>query len=203
MKKSKPDKNADLIKHLTFEPLTRDNWKQFVQLFGERGACAHCWCMSFRLQKKEFEAGKVNDGNKNAMHKLVQENKPAGVLGFYQGEAIAWCALAPREDFTRLETSRVHKSIDDKPVWSIPCFFIDKRFRRKGLSVAMLKGVIAYAKENRIKTLEAYPTIPTKGMLPDAFAWIGIYKSFKRAGFTIVDRTSKHRPMVRYDTSKS
>lgn len=34
--------------------------------------------------------------------------------------------------------------------------------------------------------------------LPDSFAWIGFYKSFGRAGFEIVDRTSKNRPMVRY-----
>ena len=159
--------------------------------------------MSFRLKNAEFEAGKVNDGNKDAMHKLVSDNKPTGILGFYQGEVIAWCALAPREDFPKLENSRVHKRIDGEPVWSIPCFFIDKRFRRKGISVAMLNGVIAYAKKKRIKILEAYPTIPTKGKLPDAFAWIGLYKSFKRAGFTIVDRTSKNRPMVRYHIQRS
>lgn len=200
MKATQSRKNDDLLRHLTFAPLNNDTWKQFVQLFGERGACANCWCMSFRLMKAEFEAGKVNDGNKNAMHELVRENKPAGILGFYQGEAIAWCALAPREDFTRLESSRVHKRIDDEPVWSIPCFFVDKRFRRKGVSVAMLKGVIDYAKKHGINILEAYPTIPS-GKLPDAFAWIGLYKSFKRAGFTIVDRTSKNRPMVRYNTA--
>jgi hypothetical protein len=71
-----------------------------------------------------------------------------------------------------------------------------------GLSVAMLKGVIEYAKKKNIKIIEAYPTIPTQDKLPDAFAWIGLYKSFERAGFKIVDTTSKHRPMVRFYTSK-
>ena len=193
--------NTDLLKHLTFEPLSRKNWNKFVQLFGERGACGNCWCMSFRLRNAHFEEGKVHDGNKYAMQALVWENKPTGILGFYHGEAIAWCALAPREDFIKLENSRVHKRIDDEPVWSIPCFFIDKKFRRQGVSVELLKAVIKYATRKRIKILEAYPTIPTQGKLPDAFAWIGLYTSFKRAGFEIVDRTSKHRPMVRYYTS--
>lgn len=49
-----------------------------------------------------------------------------------------------------------------------------------------------------IKIIEAYPTIPTQEKLPDSFAWIGLYKSFERAGFEIVDTTSKNRPMVRY-----
>ena len=91
------------------------------------------------------------------MKELVWEEKPTGVLGFYEGQAIAWCAFAPREDFIKLESSRVHKRIDDKSVWSIPCFFIDKNFRRQGVSVQLLNGVIKYAKETGIKIIEAYP----------------------------------------------
>ncbi|HNS12716.1 MAG TPA: GNAT family N-acetyltransferase [Bacteroidia bacterium] len=188
----------ELTGQLTFEPLNRSNWNKFTALFGERGACGSCWCMSFRLSKSEFEEGKLNDGNKDSMKQLVLEKKPTGILAIYEGEAIGWCAFAPREDFIKLERSRVHRRIDDKAVWSIPCFFIDKRFRKIGLSVALLKGVIKYAGENKIKIIEAYPTIPTKEPLPDTFAWIGLFKSFKRAGFKIVDRSSKNRPMVRY-----
>jgi hypothetical protein len=65
----------------------------------------------------------------------------------------------------------------------------------------LLKGVIQYARANNIKIIEAYPSIPTQEKLPDSFAWIGLYKSFEQAGFQIVDRTSKNRPMVRYYTS--
>jgi GNAT superfamily N-acetyltransferase len=186
---------------LVIEPLNKSNWNKFVELFGDKGACGNCWCMFFRLNKGDFEEGKVNDGNKNAMKALVWAGKPAGLLAFYDEIPVAWCALAPREDFLKLEKSRVHKRIDDCNVWSLPCTFIDKRFRRQGVSVELLKGVIEYAKEKGIKVLEAYPTIPTQEKLPDAFAWIGLYKSFERAGFKIVDRTSKHRPMVRFYVS--
>jgi len=173
-----------------------------VELFGSKGACGNCWCMYYRLSRTDFKEGKSEDGNKNAMKELVWENKPAGVLGLYEEQAIAWCAFAPREDFIKLERSRVHKRIDDEMVWSIPCFFIDKRFRRNGISVALLKGVIEYATAKGIRIIEAYPTIPTQEKLPDAFAWIGLYTSFERAGFEIVDRTSGNRPMVRYYTDK-
>ena len=190
----------DFLDKLTFEPLTKSNWNKFVQLFGEKGACGNCWCMYYRLKKTDFIEGKVDEGNKRAMKDIVWENKPIGILGFYEGQAIAWCAFAPREDFLKLENSRVHKRIDDKEVWSIPCFFIDKAFRRNGVSVKLLKGVIEYAKSNGIKIIEAYPTIPTQEKLPDSFAWIGLYKSFERVGFEIADRKSKNRPMVRYYT---
>ncbi|MDP4221810.1 MAG: GNAT family N-acetyltransferase [Bacteroidota bacterium] len=184
--------------NLRIEPLTRKNWDKFAELFGEKGACGNCWCMYYRLSNGQFKAGKSNDRNKLAMKEIVWNKKPAGLLGFLGEKAVAWCAFAPREDFIRLENSTVHKRIDDKKAWSIPCFFIDKKYRRSGVSFELLKGAIKYAGENDIKILEAYPAIPTKERLPDSFAWIGIYKTFERAGFKIVDRKSRNRPMVRY-----
>ena len=195
---AKSKRNIDFLSSLTFEPLTTANWAKFVALFGNNGACGNCWCMYYRLNNTDFKEGKTNDGNKDAMKQLVWENRPAGLLGFYEGIPIAWCAFAPREDFSKLERSRVHKRIDDNLVWSVPCTFIDKKFRQRGVSVALLKGLVKYAKDKGIKIIEAYPAIPTREKLPDSFAWIGLYKSFERAGFEIVDRTSKNRPMVRY-----
>ncbi len=188
----------DFLNQLSFEPLSKSNWDLYVDLFGEKGACGNCWCMSFRLKKDEFMKGKLNGGNKNTMKKMVWDNKVTGILAIYNNRAIAWSAFSPREDFIKIENSRVHKRIDDKPVWSVPCTFISKDFRRKGVSVALLKGVIEYARKHKIKIIEAYPAIPTQDKLPDAFAWIGLYKSYERAGFKIVDNTSKNRPMVRY-----
>lgn len=201
MKTSEKLKDQEFLNQLTFEPLSKTNWRKFVQLFGERGACGNCWCMWPRLRKQDFQEGKANDGNKMAMKELVWTEKPTGILAFYEDLPIAWCAFAPREDFLKLERSRVHKRIDNLHVWSIPCFFVDKKFRRLGVSVALLKGVIQYAMEQNIEIIEAYPTIPNQEKLPDSFAWIGLYRSFENAGFEIVDHTSKNRPMVRFYTT--
>lgn len=156
--------------------------------------------MYYRLKRQEFVNGKEGQGNKKAMKKLVWAGRSVGVIGSIAGEPAAWCAFAPRQDFPKVENSRVHKRIDDEPVWSLPCFFVARKFRNQGVSVKMLEALIKYAKKQKIKIIEAYPVIPTKDKLPDAFAWVGLYKSFARAGFQIVDRTSKNRPMVRYFT---
>lgn len=195
-KKSKID--TEFLNEITVQPLTKNNWDQFTELFGIKGACGNCWCMYYRLKKADFIEGKTENGNLDRLQELVWNGKPAGMLAFYEGKAIAWCAFAPREDFIKLEKSRVHKRIDDLPVWSIPCLFVEKNFRNAGVSVALLKGVVKYAKKNQIEIIEAYPTTPTTERLPDSFAWIGLYSSFRKAGFKIVDRTSKNRPMVRY-----
>ena len=190
--------DIEFLNNIRVEALCKNNWLKFEQLFGTKGACGNCWCMYFRLKKSDFIEGKFNEGNKDAIQQLVFNDYPTGILAFYGDEPIAWCALAPRDHFLKLGKSRVHKPIDDKKVWSIPCFFIAKNYRRLGVSVQLLKKVIEFARENDIHILEAYPTIPTTEKLPDSFAWIGLYKSFERAGFKIVDQTSINRPMVRY-----
>jgi GNAT superfamily N-acetyltransferase len=200
---TKDNTESAFLNQFTVEPLTKANWNQFLQLFGTNGACGNCWCMYYRLSKADYNEGKADDGNKNAIKEIVWKGKPAGILGFYEGQPVAWCAFAPREDFIKLEKSRIHKRIDDKAVWSIPCFFIDKNYRKQGVSVELLKGVIEYAGKNGIKIIEAYPTIPTQEKYPDSFVWTGLFKSFERAGFEIADATSKNRPMVRYYIDKT
>jgi len=182
---------------LSFHPLELNRWSDFERLFGSRGACGGCWCMSWRLPRSVFERQK-GSGNKRAMKNLVKRNEQIGIIAYAGGVPIGWCAIAPREQYVKLENSRVLKRIDDRPVWSITCFFITKEFRRQGISVALLKGVISYCKRKKVRVIEAYPIIPYAKDMPAAFAWTGILSSFKKAGFTMAKRWSKARPIVRY-----
>lgn len=194
-------KNIDALtvnkNNLSFYPLENSRWKDFEKLFGEKGACGGCWCMSWRLKRSEFQK-QSGDGNKKAMKKLVNENETIGILAYYNDEPIGWCAVAPRDKYIRLENSKVLKKIDDKPVWSITCFFIDKKFRRKGISTELVKAVIKFCKLKGVKIIEAYPTVPYSENIPAAFAWTGIPSAFEKAGFVEVARRSRTRPMMRY-----
>jgi len=178
-------------------PLNSTRWTDFEELFGEKGACGGCWCMSWRLKKSDFEKQKGIE-NKKAMEKLVKENQFIGVLAYIDGKPIGWCAVAPREVFIRLESSRVLKRIDDKPVWSITCLYIKKSYRRKGISTELIKGAINYCKINGVKIIEAYPVIPYSTKVPDPFIWTGTPSAFEEAGFAVAERRSKWKPMMRY-----
>jgi GNAT superfamily N-acetyltransferase len=182
---------------LKFLPLIKKNWRDFEALFGERGVCGGCWCMSWRLSRGEFDK-KKGSGNKRAMKKLVESEEQIGIIAYLDGQPIGWCSVAPREKFVKLENSRVLKHIDDNPVWSITCFFILKKFRRQGLSVEVLKGVISFCKKKKVKILEAYPIIPYSKNMPAAFAWTGFQSMFEKAGFEVAKRWSKVRPIMRY-----
>ena len=153
--------------------------------------------MTWRLQKADFDRGKES-GNKKAIQKLVKKNEPIGVLAFSGEEPAGWCAVAPREKYIRLEKSRALKPVDEMPVWSVSCFFIAKPFRRKGLSVILLKETLAYARQHGATIVEAYPVEPKDDTLPDVFAWTGIRSTFTRAGFKEVKRHTSARPIMRY-----
>ena len=182
---------------LTFRPLKPDTWNDFESLFGERGACGGCWCMAWRQTRAQYDARKGTP-NKRSMRRLVRNRAQLGILAYDGGRAIGWCAVAPREEFSRLGTSRVLRPVDGEAVWSIPCFFLAKEYRRRGLSAEVLKGVIAICRAKGVKILEAYPIIPYAADMPAAIAWTGMLSAFLKAGFREERRWSKSRPIVRY-----
>jgi GNAT superfamily N-acetyltransferase len=180
---------------IEYKPLAPERWKDLLALFGERGACGGCWCMSWRLKRPEFVAG-TGEKNKRAFKRLVDKNAPTGILAYTDDEPIGWCSIAPREDFVRLELHRTLKRIDEKPVWSVVCLFVAKPYRNQGLSVALIKGAAEWAKSQGATLIEAYPTEPGK-KLPDPFVWTGLASAFRKAGFKEVARPSRTRPIFR------
>ncbi|MCW8804715.1 MAG: GNAT family N-acetyltransferase [Ignavibacteriaceae bacterium] len=180
-----------------FYPVIKENWKDFENLFGEKGACAGCWCMYWRMRRKEYNALR-GLGLKRKMKGLIHNSTVPGILAYDDDKPVGWCSVAPREDFPVLENSRVLKSIDDKPVWSVVCFFIMKDYRKKGLSVELLNTAKRYVKMNKGKIVEGYPVELKSGKTADAFAWTGLAAAFRKAGFKEVARRSETRPIMRY-----
>ena len=180
----------------TFLPLTVATWNDLVELFGDKGACGGCWCIYWRSKAADYNKQK-GDGNKQALKKLLKKTSP-GIIAYAEDKAVGWCAVAPREEYTRLETSRILKPVDDKKVWSVSCFFIAKEFRRKGLSVSLLKAAVDFAMTKGAVIVEGYPTEPANGRIADAFVWTGIAATFQKAGFKEVARRSETRPVMRF-----
>jgi GNAT superfamily N-acetyltransferase len=179
----------------TFQPLSNTTWPDFVELFGDKGACGGCWCMTWRLRAADFNKQK-GEGNKKAIHRLVKEKKPLGIMAFSGNKAVGWCAVAPRSEYTRLETSRILKPVDGKPVWSVSCFFIQKGYRNKGVSKLLLQAAVEFAFSNGATIVEGYPVEP-KTTIPGVFAWTGFVSAFVKAGFKEVARRSETRPVMR------
>jgi GNAT superfamily N-acetyltransferase len=186
----------------SFQPLTNKNWKDFVLLFGPKGACGGCWCMTWRLNSADYNRMKGEE-NKKAMQHIVSKSSP-GIIAYADDTPAGWCAIAPRKEYIRLETSRILQRVDEKEVWSVSCFFIKKDFRRKGLSTVLLKAAAKFAFEKGALIIEGYPTDAKKVKakdggknIPAVFVWTGLAATFLNAGFKETARRSDSRPIMR------
>jgi GNAT superfamily N-acetyltransferase len=183
-------------------PLTPERWPHLEALFGPRGATGGCWCMWWRMPRAQFNAQK-GEGNKQVFQQLVEAGEIPGLLAYADGQAVGWCAVAPRERYSALDRSRILKRVDDQPVWSIVCFYVKRSFRGQGLTTALLRAAVAYATQQGARIIEAYPIEPKATRTADIFAYTGLASSFRRVGFVEVLRRSETRPIMRYRVSES
>ena len=183
---------------VVMRPLTPDRWSDLERLFGERGACGGCWCMWWRLTRSEFDRRK-GPANRRAFREIVRSGDPPGLLACVHDEPIAWCSVGPREAYPVLDRSPVLKRVDDRPVWSIVCFFVARPWRRRGLSVRRIEAAVEHARAGGATLVEGYPVEPKKDEMPDVFAFTGLPSAFHAAGFVEVARRSPTRPILRLE----
>lgn len=184
------------ITSLEIYPLTPERWPDLENLFGPRGAVGGCWCMYWRLKSSEYEQLK-GEGNRALFKDLVSQGEPPGLLAYIDGEPAGWCSLGPRPDFSRLGRSRVLAPVDDQPVWSVVCFYIHRQHRKSGLSEKLLAAAVEYARAQGADVLEGYPVEPKGENMPSVFAYTGLASTFRRLGFSEVQRRSETRPIMR------
>ena len=149
-----------------------------------------------RLPAAQWERQK-GAANRAAFRRVVDEGPPPGVLAYADGAPVGWCAVAPREVYVRLERSRSLRRIDAEPVWSISCLFVARPQRRTGVSVALLRAAVEFARGQGARIVEGYPVEPRTDSMPDVFAWTGTASAFRAAGFVEAARGSPSRPIMR------
>jgi len=160
-------------------PLTADSWSDFEKLFGPRGAYGGCRCMWPRLRSSENSRVTAAE-RKEGMCAIVGAGEEPGLLAYVDGEVAGWVSMDRRERLLHFENSRRLKALDRPDgLWSVVCFVIDKRFRRRGMMARLL---------------EAYPIEPTADLKRfDGFT--GIASTFRRAGFVQVAGTEQNLVM--------
>jgi GNAT superfamily N-acetyltransferase len=137
--------------------------------------------MWWRLKRSEFEQQK-GERNKQAIKRIINSGEVPGILAYTNGQAVAWCAVAPRETYPTLERSKTLKRVDNKPVWSIVCFFVARPFRGRGVTLELLKAAIEHVQKHGGRIVEGYPTDPKEGRMPDVFVYTGLVSAFRKAG---------------------
>lgn len=177
--------------------LSAATWGDLETLFGLPGGSIvrSCWCMYYRKSGAAANA-EVSASNKQALCDLADSPVSPGLVGYLDGAPAGWISLGPREDYLKLRRSPIMKPVDDAEVWSIVCSFVAKPHRGHGLQHRLLTAAIGYAREQGVRTLEAYP-VDKPERSHDDFMFFGSRSLYERAGFREVVRRSPTRVVMR------
>ena len=145
-----------------------------------------CWCLSYRIPSKDNLA--LTGTARGRKVAALMKQGPPGVLAYQGDEVVGWAAIHPRAD-TSFATNRRIPHVDDLDVWSLWCVRVRPGHRGEGISHALVRGAVEFARERARPPIEAYP-VDNKGAKVDlTMAYVGTRRLFEKAGFTKVADT--------------
>ncbi len=190
---------------LDIVPLTAERMPDLAGLFNQGGDPKWCWCSYYRLRNLDFQ-GATPASNRRVLEDAVRttsaEDRAPGLVADRDGAVVGWVSVGPRDDYQRLQHSKVLAPVDERPVWSIVCFVVARNARGQGVARALLDAAMAYAADHGADLLEAYPVDTAGARIASANVYKGTLSMFERAGFEVVERrqanrASPVRPIVR------
>jgi GNAT superfamily N-acetyltransferase len=178
----------------TISPLVPERWPALADLFGRAGASNGCWCMYWRIGPRYRD--RPREDNMHDLRRLAAASPPPGLLAFDGGTAVGWCELAPRADLTWLAHARHPQPVDELAVWSLPCFYVRRTYRGRGVMDALIEAAVPAAASASAPALEAYP-VDTAVAAHTGNLFPGTVSAFARHGFQVVARRRPDRPVMR------
>lgn len=189
---------------LRIVPANDATWEDLQAVFGVRGSSSICWCQRYKMQPKERCVATVGaDELAPRLREQTACGQPesamtTGLVAYVDGEPAGWCAVNPRSANPRLlsqcPTPWVGRSEDktDDSVWAVTCILTRAGFRRRGISRALTRAAVDFARQRGARALEGYPHTTEVGH-------VGTPNVFASAGFVEVSRPTPRRIVMRID----
>lgn len=192
---------------LTIRPANEANWDDLQKILSST-APANCQCQRYKMRPKEcLDSTSVEE---RAHRSRIQPDPAArtpeattGLVAYLDEEPVGWCAVEPRTAYIGLvrggRVAWTGRSEDrpDNSVWAVTCFVTRAGFRRRGISRALARAAVDFARDHAARGVEDYP-ITTRNAVSDEMH-VGTEGTFAAAGFTEVSRPSPRRVVMRID----
>lgn len=189
-------------------PANRASCDDLQTLFGARGAASWCQCQRYKLRPREsFRSLPVEERVRRLREQTAcgdpESDKTSGLVGYLDGAPVGWCAVEPRTEYEGLlRVFRVpwegrDEDETDDTVWAVTCLFARAGFRKRGVSRALARAAVAFARERGARAIEAYPIV-TKNVLAEELH-VGTPSVFTDAGLVEVSRPTPRRLVMRLD----
>jgi len=177
-------------------------------VFGARGSAAFCQCQRYKLRPREaFRKFPVEERARRLREQTAcghpETDTTSGLVAYLDGEPVGWCAVEPRSAYGGLvRNARVpwvgrEEDKADDSVWAVTCFVTRTGFRKRGVSRALARAAVDFARSRGARAIEGYP-ITTKNVILEELH-VGTEGVFRAAGFTEVSRPTLRRIVMRID----
>jgi len=198
----------DAAAAITVVPANEASCDDLQTIFGNRGPASRCQCQRYKLQPKESFGNFPTEERAFRLRQQTDCGHPesestSGLVAYLHGEPVGWCAVEPRPAYAGLvRVFRVPwdgRSEDktDESVWAVTCLYTRSGYRKRGVSRALARAAVDFARERGARALEAYPMVTNNALVEELN--VGTESVYADAGFTEVHRPSIRRAVVRID----
>ena len=193
---------------VTIVPANEASWEDLEAVFGTTGDPSRCFCQRYKMAPGEAWANFPAEERAFRLRQQTDCGHPdsdttSGLVAYLDGEPAGWCAVEPRTAYPRLLLkTRVpwdgrNEDKADDSVWAVTCFVTRKGFRRRGISRALARAAVDFARERGARALEGYPMINVPDLLGEFH--VGSRDVFADAGFTEVAHPTLRRVVMRIE----
>jgi GNAT superfamily N-acetyltransferase len=203
------DARSPTLDALRVVPANETSWDDLRAIFGTRGTPSRCSCQRYKMAPGESWASVGAEALAARLREQTECGHPrspttSGLVAFLDGEPVGWCAVEPRPAYARmLRNMRVpwdgrDEDKTDESVWAVTCFVTRAGFRKRGITYALARAAVEFARERGARALEGYPLTTAEGVLLTELQ-VGTVGAFEGAGFTEVGRPTLRRAVMRID----
>jgi GNAT superfamily N-acetyltransferase len=191
------------VDEYTIKSLGPDTWGAFADL-AERhnGVWGGCWCTWFHTMhaEKTFSA----EDNRALKEQLAHEGRAHAALVFDGDVAVAWCQFGTPEELPNIKHRKDYETgLVTLPDYRITCFFVDKKYRGKGVASLALRGALDLIARAGGGVVEAYPQDTGGKKITASFLYGCTRSLFEQAGFSYNRRKGKNHCVMRTKVSGS
>ena len=184
------------MENLFIQALDVKTWKDFEGLAEKHnGVWGGCWCTWFH--PKSPERKRSAEATKAYKKQLVGEDKSHAALVFAGDSCVAWCQFGPPQELPNIYHRKEVEAKMTMPDWRITCIFVDRDYRKKGLSLFALNGALDLIKGLGGGIVESYPQDTQGKKVSNSFLYNGSREIFEQAGFSYERSKGKNHCIMR------
>ena len=152
-----------------------------------------CWCIFYQRAnplRRGTTSGEWKRRNRSDKRALVRRGRSHAVLVYEGRTPIGWCQYGGQEELPRIDARRTYRKVAPrvgvKKLWRITCFFVDPKYRGRGVAKFALRAALDSIRNKGGGVVEAYPVASPKMAAVPEWRWFGTPGMFRKEGFRTV-----------------